>query len=305
MLPAAQIDGEEIPAGDRYTDRRRAARAAARSSRASTSIRSTDRSGGPTVVTDVSSVRAGADSLDAVRRADVVGVRGSCTSSSPSACTFARCCSPSLLAARAGRRTSPAVATESPSPRLTRARTRRAGIERATEASARPRRRCSTRSRALHRRRWPVAAVECFADDERRRPRPRARDELPEPRRDGCSRMLAGGTDRRGVAIARRAARRALKVGIAECDQFVAAVTRGAVVRGDAARDRACSSATRPRSSGRCRRLGLPDDAAARMAEVCGQSLERAAAAGRRRRLHALSLIWANLRASNRRSSHG
>jgi hypothetical protein len=118
---------------------------------------------------------------------------------------------------------------------------------------------------------WPATAIDCFATmDEGDLGRCAAL--VPEPSRERMFAALGGGAqDRTAVAIA-LAKLSILKVGIAECDQFVSTVSHLLVCDAMPIDQRAQLGAETA-DFWSLPTTGLPADAQRRMADVCGKSL--------------------------------
>ena len=118
---------------------------------------------------------------------------------------------------------------------------------------------------------WPAAAIDCFAAMTEG-DLGRCAALVPEPSRDKLFQELGGGTnDRTKIAIA-LAKLSILKVGVAECDRFVAAVSHVLVCDGMPLEQRA-QLGIETADFWALPTSGLPADAQRRMGEVCGKSL--------------------------------
>ena len=118
---------------------------------------------------------------------------------------------------------------------------------------------------------WPAVAIECFAAMQEG-DLGRCAGELAPKSRDRLFATLGGGfDDRTAIAIA-QARLHQLKVGVLECDNFVLAVQRALGCEGMPIGQRAqLGSETVDFWS--LPTTNLPEDAARRMADVCGKSL--------------------------------
>ncbi len=118
---------------------------------------------------------------------------------------------------------------------------------------------------------WPVAAIECFAKM-REGELGRCARALPDEARGHMFNELAGGaTERAAIAIA-RARLELLQVGVGECDRFVAAVAVVLTCE-QMPIDARIELGNETASFWDLPTHGLPEDAQARMAAACGDSL--------------------------------
>lgn len=129
---------------------------------------------------------------------------------------------------------------------------------------------------------WPGATVECFAKMNEG-DFGRCATALPVPARRRLFERVGGGSSD-GVAVASALAKLSvLQVGIAECDQFVAAVAQVLICDAMAIEVRA-QLGTETADFWSLPTSGLPADAQLRMADVCGRSTlaleQQAAGAG-------------------------
>jgi len=117
---------------------------------------------------------------------------------------------------------------------------------------------------------WSAAAIECFSkmteDD-----LGRCAGELKPAQRDRVFAALGNGDDRTAIAIA-QARLHGLKVGVVECDNFVTAVARALGCEGMPLPQRA-ELGNETADFWSLPTTNLPEDAARRMADVCGKSL--------------------------------
>ena len=117
---------------------------------------------------------------------------------------------------------------------------------------------------------WPTAAIDCFATM-REGELGQCAAKLHDEPREAMFAVLGGGSDRAAIAIARLRLQ-SLVVGVAECDQFVTAVTTALGCEGMPV-DARVMLGNETASFWDLPTHGLPPDAQRRMAEVCGASL--------------------------------
>jgi hypothetical protein len=117
---------------------------------------------------------------------------------------------------------------------------------------------------------WPATAIDCFATMAEG-DLGRCAAMVPEPARDRLFHELGGGSDRTTIAIA-LAKLSILKVGVVECDRFVATVSH-LLVCDAMPLDQRAQLGVETADFWSLPTTGLPADAQRRMAEVCGKSL--------------------------------